>query len=60
MDGRRERRSGSIVLLSEAREEALAGTSARGDCASCRTLNAKTNEVAIETLEICYEGLELQ
>jgi phage tail-like protein len=62
MDGRTERRSGSIVLLNEAREEALRWNFREGWPCKLQgpPLNAKTNEVAIETLEICHEGLELQ
>jgi phage tail-like protein len=62
MDGRTERRSGSIVLLNEAREEALRWNFREGWPCKLQgpPLNAKTNEVAIETLEICHEGLELE
>lgn len=62
LDGRTERQSGSIVLLNEAREEALRYNFTEGW--PCKwegpSLNAKNNEVAIETLEICHEGLELE
>ena len=62
MDGRTDRRSGSIVLLNEAREEALRWNFREGWPCKLQgpPLNAKTNEVAIETLEICHEGLELE
>jgi len=62
MDGRTERKSGSIVLLNEAREEALRWNFREGWPSKLQgpPLNAKTNEVAIETLEIAHEGLELQ
>jgi phage tail-like protein len=62
MDGRTERRSGSIVLLNEAREEALRWNFREGWPCKLQgpPLNAKTNEVAIETLDICHEGLELE
>lgn len=61
MDGATERQSGSIVLLDEAREEALRWNFAEGW--PCKwegpSLNAKNNETAIETLEICCEKIEL-
>lgn len=62
MDGKTQRKSGSIVLLNEAREEALRWNFHEGWPCKLQgpPLNAKTNEVAIETLEICHEGLELQ
>jgi phage tail-like protein len=62
MDGQTVRRSGSIVLLDEARQEALRWNFREGWPCKLQgpPLNAKTNEVAIETLEICHEGLELQ
>jgi phage tail-like protein len=61
MDGRTQRMSGSIVLLNEARDEALRWNFREGWPCKLQgpPLNAKTNEVAIETLEICHEGLEL-
>lgn len=62
MDGKTERQPGAIVLLNEAREEALRYTFREGW--PCKwegpSLNAKNNEVAIETLEICHEGLVLE
>lgn len=62
MDGKTERKSGSIVLLNEARVEALRWNFREGWPCKLQgpPLNAKTNEVAIETLEICHEGLELE
>jgi phage tail-like protein len=62
MDGRTERQSGSIVLLNEAREEGLRWNFRDGWPCKLQgpALNAKQNEVAIETLEICHEGLELE
>jgi len=61
INGKTERRSGSITLLDEARVKALEwkwreGWPTKWDAPM---LNAKNNEVAIETLEICHEGLEL-
>ncbi len=62
IDGKTERQSGSVVLLNEAREEALRwnfqeGWPSKWEGAS---FNAKNNEVAIETLEIACEHIELQ
>ena len=60
--GEAQRRDGSIVLLNERREEVLRIQFRRGW--PCKwegpTLNASGNEVAIETLEICHEGLDIE
>lgn len=62
IEGKTERKSGSIVLRNEAREEALRYNFREGWPSKWEgpTLNAKNNEVAIETLEICHEHLELE
>jgi phage tail-like protein len=62
MDGKTERQPGAIVVLNEAREEALRFTFREGWPSKWEgpTLNAKNNEVSIETLEICHEGLVLK
>jgi phage tail-like protein len=62
LDGQTERQSGSIVLLSESRTPALRWNFREGWPSKWEgpTLNAKNNEVAIETLEIAVEGLELE
>ncbi len=62
LDGQTERQSGSIVLLNEAREPALRWNFREGWPSKWEgpTLNAKNNEVAIETLEIAVESLELE
>jgi phage tail-like protein len=61
LDGSTERRSGAIILLDEAREEALRFNFREGWI--CKwdgpQLNSTTNEVAVESIEICHEGLEL-
>lgn len=61
VNGKTVRRSGSITLLDEGRKKALEWTFSQGW--PCKyegpTLNGKNNEVAIETLEICHEGLVL-
>ena len=62
MNGQTERQSGAIVLQNEAGEDALRWTFREGW--PCKwegpSLNAKNNEVAIESLEICHEGLEFE
>jgi phage tail-like protein len=57
-----QRRTGTIVLLNERREAVLRVRFVRGwPCKwSGPALNAQANEVAIETLEICHEGLEVE
>jgi phage tail-like protein len=62
LDGETERQSGAIVLLSESREEALRWNFREGWPSKWEgpSLNAKNNEVAIETLEIAVEGIELE
>lgn len=59
LDGKTERQSGSIVLQNEARQEALRWnfTEAWPRKWEGPTFNAKTNEVAVETLEIVCEGI---
>ncbi len=61
IDGLTERRSGSIILRNEAGEDVLRWNFREGWISKWEgpTLNATTNEVAIESLEICHEGLEL-
>jgi phage tail-like protein len=61
IDGQVKRSSGSIVLLDDARNPVLTWNFREGWPSKWEgpALNAKTSEVAIETLEICHEGLEL-
>jgi len=61
LDGKTERSHGSVVLLNEARQKALEWTFDQGWPVKWvgPTLNAKTNEVAIETLEIACEDIKL-
>ena len=49
-------------MLDEAREEVLRFNFREGWVCKWEgpQLNASTNEVAIESLEICHEGLELE
>jgi phage tail-like protein len=60
IDGATQRRSGSIILLDEARNEALRWNFVEGWLCKWEgpALNAGTNEAAIESMEICHEGLE--
>jgi phage tail-like protein len=62
MDGQTERQSGTIVLRNEAREAAIKWTFREGWPSKWEgpAFNAKTSEVAIETLEIACETLELE
>ena len=61
MNGKTKRQSGSVVLLNEARSEALRWNFREAWPRKWEgpTMNAKNNEVAIETLEICVENIEL-
>jgi phage tail-like protein len=60
--GRTQRKSGTIQLLNEARQQALKWNFREGWPSKWEgpALNAKNNEVAIESLEIAHEGLELE
>jgi phage tail-like protein len=62
LEGRAIRADGAIVLLDEARQPVMRWNFRRGF--PCKlvgpTLNAKSNEVAIETLEIAHEGLTIE
>jgi phage tail-like protein len=62
MDGATERQSGSVVLLNEAREEALRYTFREGWPSKWQgpAMNASSSEVAIETLEIACEAILLE
>jgi phage tail-like protein len=62
LDGVTERKSGSIVLLNEAREPALRWNFKDGWPTKWEgpAMKATGNEIAIETLEIAHEGLELE
>ena len=61
LDGATERRAGTIVLLDEARNPVLRWNFKEGWICKWEgpALNATTNEAAIESLEICHEGLEM-
>lgn len=61
LDGKTERRSGSIILLNEAREPALRWNFREGWPVKLEgpVLNALKNRVAIETLEIAVEDIQM-
>ncbi|MGE3107543.1 MAG: phage tail protein [Phycisphaerales bacterium] len=62
LDGNVQRADGAIILLDESRQPVMSWRFRRAW--PCRLsgpgLNAKNNEVAIETLEICHEGLSIE
>ena len=60
VEGQIDRRNGSIVLLDDQRNEVVRWQFRDGWICKWEgpTLNAKANEVAIETIEIAHEGLE--
>jgi phage tail-like protein len=62
IDGATQRSSGAIILLDEARQPALRWNFREGWPSKWEgpALNGKTSEVAIETMEIAHEGLELE
>jgi phage tail-like protein len=62
MDGKTQRLGGTITLLNEARQPALTWEFSEGWPSKWAgpAMNAKNNDVAIEELEICVEGLVLQ
>lgn len=62
IDGATERKSFAIILLDEAREEALRFNFREGWICKWEgpKFNSTTNEVAIEALEICHEGMEVE
>jgi phage tail-like protein len=61
VQGNVDRRNGSIVLLDDDGTEVVRWNFVNGWIAKWEgpALNAKANEVAIETIEIAHEGLEL-
>src|ERR1700726_3773356 len=61
MNGQIQRTNGSIVVLDEQRQEVMRWNFTRGwPCKYTGPgLNAKNNEIAIDTLEICHEGLSI-
>jgi len=61
MNGLVQRTEGAVILLNENRQEVMRWNLKRAwPCKfTCPPLNAKNNEIAIDTLEICHEGLEI-
>lgn len=61
INGQTQRFVGDLILLDEERKEVLRWRFQAGWIRQWQgpNLNAKTNEVAIETIEIVHEGLEL-
>lgn len=61
MKGLVNRQDGSVVMLDENRREVMRFNFTRGwPCKYTGPgFNAKNNEIAMETLEICHEGLEI-
>jgi phage tail-like protein len=61
LDGNVQRRNGSVILLDDQGNERIRWHF--HDSWPCKyvgpTLNAKSNDVAIETLELAHEGIEL-
>jgi phage tail-like protein len=62
MDGKTQRKGGTITLLDESRKPALVWEFSEGWPSKWAgpAMNAKNNDIAIEELEICVEGLALQ
>ena len=60
VEGAIDRRNGTIVLLDDQRNEVVRWNFRNGWICKWEgpTLNARANEVAIETIEIAHEGLE--
>ena len=62
MDGQVERRGVTVRLLDESRQAVLSWRLSRAW--PCRydgpSLDAEGNDVVLETLEICHDGLELE
>ena len=61
VDGNIDRRNGSIVLLDDERSPVVRWNFYSGWICKWEgpALSAKSNDVAIETMEIAHEGLEL-
>lgn len=61
INGKTERRSADIILLDEAQNEVLRWRIREAWISKWESgpFNAKTNDVAIETVELIHEGLEM-
>jgi phage tail-like protein len=62
LDGNTERRDGQVILMDETRNPVMAWNFFEGWLCKFEgpTLNSTTNEVATESIEICYEFLEME
>jgi phage tail-like protein len=62
LDGKTQRRAGTITLLDEARQPALTWEFTDGWPSKWEgpAFNAKNNDIAIEMIEVAHEGLTLQ
>jgi phage tail-like protein len=62
IDGKTQRKGGTITLLDEGRKPALVWEFSEGWPSKWNgpAMNAKNNDIAIEEMEICVEGLALQ
>lgn len=62
MNGQAQRADGTITLLDESRQAVMVWKFRRAwPCKwSGPSFNAKANEVAIESIEICHEGIDLE
>ena len=62
MEGKTQRKGGTISLLDESRKVALTWEFSEGWPSKWAgpAFNAKNNDIAIEEMEICVEGLALQ
>ena len=62
IEGNPDRRDGQIILLDDQRNEVLRWNFSNGWLCKWEgpTLSAESNEVAIESIEIAHEGLELE
>lgn len=61
INGEADRRSASVVLMDESRNEVLRWNIREAWISKWESgpFNAKTNDVAIETIELVHEGLEM-
>ncbi|HMG72715.1 MAG TPA: phage tail protein [Pyrinomonadaceae bacterium] len=61
MNGTIVRTEGSVLLLNEAKQEVMRWNFKRAWPVKCTqpSMNAKNNEVAMESVEICHEGLSV-
>lgn len=61
-NGEADRRNGSVVLLNEARQAVMRWNfeNAWINSISGPALNATSNDIAIETMQLCHEGLSFE